>query len=344
MIFIPAISGSFVLKFGELPLEYLWWREECPIYIPYVLISYGNVYLFPEIRENTREVAKISKDVKVMVDSGGFQIYSRGIKIDVESLTNWQLRMGDYIIGLDYPIEVGKSLQEVIKHAEISYNNYKLQIKLMNNLAKERYFIVLHGNDDEQMEKWWEIAIEPLIDDVFGVAYAPRIKTPINVFNGLKFLYKKGVKRVHLLAATGYKLLTTIKLFDKYFEFLSTDSSTHTIQASKGSILIPYARSTKSGRFGYKGLRSGIKYDTLSCICPVCRRFCDTQLYSLAKLNTVSRYAIASLHNLFWIYSFKNYLEWLDTLGEIELFASKFIPKTYTLFKNMSKSTLGRWL
>jgi hydrogenase maturation factor len=153
MILIPAISGVYTIRITKLTLEYLWWRKECPIYTPYVLISYGNLLINPEYQSNIREVAKIDNEVTVMVDSGGLQMYTRGVNIDIESSTRWQLKVGDYILGLDYPLSVKEMFnkEKFLKHAQISATNYKEQLKILGDVAKEKYFAILQGHTNEQL-------------------------------------------------------------------------------------------------------------------------------------------------------------------------------------------------
>ena len=60
-------------------------------------------------------------------------------------------------------------------------------------------------------------------------------------------------------------------------------------------------------------------------------------------LNTIKKEAIASLHNLFWILCFVDYLNWLEKYGEIENFASKYIPEGFKLYKS-GDNLLNKWL
>jgi len=346
MKFYPALSGPQALNYGQLPPEYLWWREECPVHIPKLLISYGILLiLHGKVPINTRSDLK-AENVEVMVDSGGYQIMTKGISIDVEALTRWQMQNGDYIIALDVPVAVKDmgDIDKLVKHAKKSAENYATQIKIMGDIAREKLFLPLHGRYEHQYEKWWEIAIEPFLDKVFGVALALRVKNAVEVVRGLNYLKSKGVKNVHLLAATGFKMMTAAMLFNKHFKFLSTDSSTFSMLAARGGIFPPYTRGS-TVKVGRKGMKT-TSYDGLECRCPACARFLNGQVGNALKLNSLERYAVIMLHNLYWMASFIDYLHWLERFGGLEDFAEKTIPKAYQLYRNPSStaSGLSRWL
>jgi hypothetical protein len=110
-------------------------------------------------------------------------------------------------------------------------------------------------------------------------------------------------------------MLTAMKLLDKDFEFLSSDSSTHTKVISRGNILFPLSHSMKGAMVGYRGVRAKINLDDLICRCPVCSKFCNSKISSISMLNTIKKEVIASLHNLFWILCFVDYLNWLERYG-----------------------------
>jgi queuine/archaeosine tRNA-ribosyltransferase len=313
MYFFPVLAGALLPRIfsGRARLEHLWWRRECPIYIPYIMISYGHC----KGMEPNKELLKIDSDVKVMVDSG-----------------------------IDIPSRIHDDLGTFKRKAEKSYGNYLKQIELMGSeTSKSRFFIILHGKTEERLEIWWEKSIEPLLDKVFGVAYPPRPKTSVQTVIGLNFLRKKRVRNVHLLGVSGYKMFSVTMLYNKHFDFLSTDSSTFSFSAVKSSIFPPYTFSIHT-RIGYSGLKSNVDYSKLSCKCPVCRYFVNQDLSSIVKLGTYERHSIVSLHNLFWTSSFVDYLHWLESFGNLEKFVCNYAPEGYKLYKNPSKASLREWI
>ncbi|MCW1309515.1 MAG: hypothetical protein QXP04_02385 [Candidatus Nanoarchaeia archaeon] len=311
---VPAISGIYATEPRNISTEMKYWRKECPVFTPFLLLSYGIKLTWgvPDIEcFHTKEYNFL------FLDSGGFQIAERGINIDAEEVIRWQLRQAELsgtkkivAFPLDYPISgrgsVEVDVSEVEKRASLTNANLN---KLLRYRDRFEVYAIFQSTDSLKMnEIWWKRAVEPFIKDVDGIALSARPLKKMHVISPLSLSYVSenfGNGNVHVFMGSGKKIITSLEYFSEKFKRFTFDSSTFTMMTARGSFNLLGLDKAISGN---TGLKSDLEYIGLRCRCPACLELAEGDIGSLLNTNKSFKYTILSLHNLFHIHQYMDYL------------------------------------
>jgi tRNA-guanine family transglycosylase len=327
--YYPVIAGPAVYV-RDMPLAYRWWRRECPVYHPYVLVSYGQVY--PNLSHDREYLAnyvkymELTDEVKLILDSGGFQVVSRGLDIDASSVLEWQLsnaRPNDIIVPLDYPPPPDTTSLELVETlAQRTARNTELWLKAVDRYGGNlRVVVPIHGLWKEAIDVWARYMKDYVqvtgIVAFGGLAFKTISKlTYVSRFlMRLKPLLDLNVKYVHAFGAGSPFKLTFLLFLSKYTGIaVSTDSSDSSLFVSYGRAVFPTQPLNYIARFFRRG---DISVTKLICHCPACRAFGDGYIVRAVKYTRTKHYVV-TLHNLFQALLHYDKLVWYASLGKIE--------------------------
>lgn len=136
----PGLTSRFYSK--EFPEP---WRH------PYFLITAGHHYKWMDARQRYG----LEDDVKVMGDSGGFQLATGAIKWDPkfkETIFQWLEQNCDIGVNLDIPPRV-KYDGKFYECLDISYDNFKYFAE--NQTGKCKFLNVVQGNNVNEYDIWY---------------------------------------------------------------------------------------------------------------------------------------------------------------------------------------------
>jgi len=329
--YYPVIAGQMVYV-RDVPLAYRWWRRECPVYHPYVLVSYGQVY--PNLSRDREYLAnyvkymELTDEVKLILDSGGFQVVSRGLDIDPSSVIEWQLsnaRPNDIIAPLDYPPPPDTTSLELVETlAQRTARNTELLLKAVDRYGGNlRVVVPIHGLWKEAIDVWVRymkdyVQVTGMV--AFGglafKATTNKLAYVSRFLMRLKPLLDLNVKYVHAFGAGSPFKLAFLLFLSKYTGIaVSTDTS-------DSSKFIAYGRPIYPGE-PIKAVvvkffrRADIDVMKFHCHCPACRAFGDGYIVRAVKYTRTKHYAL-TLHNLFQALLHYDKLVWYAHLGKIE--------------------------
>jgi queuine/archaeosine tRNA-ribosyltransferase len=351
--FYPVVSGGMI-DIKDVPLSYRWWRRECPVYHPYVLVSYGqllpnNILQDKQYASNYLKYLELTDEVKLMLDSGGYQVASRGFDIDPVKVLEWQLsntRPNDIIVPLDYPPPPDTTSLEVIETlAQKTARNTGLWLKAVDKVGGNlKVLVPIHGMQKEAIDIWLKHVKEYIqvtgMVALGGFALKPTSKlTYITRFlMRAKPLVEIGVKYMHVFGAASLFTLAYFHFFSSYTSItMSVDTSKASRMAAIARILFPGESVKCVDRFFRRG---DISVARLRCSCPACRVFGDGYITRPMKPTRDRHYAVA-LHNLFQVLLYYDRLTWYASLGRIE----EYLVKRYEIGStvvNMTKEYLTK--
>ncbi len=190
--------------------------------------------LYEKIREHgIREVFGIPDEVRVWLDSGGYQALRRGIKLKVEDVIKWYNEMkADYCIALDSPIapndpKAEKKVKDNIRNAKEMYR--KVNCELLP---------VYHPVNDDLLWEYYQGYSFANMKAVGGLI--PRILTQKNASRreGWDFLVRVREMESSWLHALGLGSPTTYpRLMSLGYQ--SADTQTWRHKAAYGKIVLP---------------------------------------------------------------------------------------------------------
>jgi tRNA-guanine family transglycosylase len=248
-----------------------WYTGASGLKHPYVLISAGDgtygIY--------GRSQFNKPPGVKLLADSGGFQLQKEGVYISPEVVAKWQEHIdADVRFILDHPplirtdtvsgqkplhgADFRKKLDETIADTKRMLATYK-------NPDKETYG-VLQGETIEEIIQWRDEvnALHPFagwgLGSTFGDVAQFRLK--------IKLLGEIGVKKIHLFGVTDPAMLIVVaRAMRKYNVEYCTFDSTSYIGTKFSSVWYPIVHNQVSW-FSRTENRPTLR---LVCDCPVCR-------------------------------------------------------------------------
>lgn len=226
-----------------------WWNDKCIIQYPKLLISaYHTLKAKKTLKtDNLANFFNIDKDMFLIMDSGGFSMSTLGeISITPQQVIDLSIEFNaNIMMSLDIPpynlIDNTRPFrvdeQEFIEKMEKSYQNAKYQSENKKNF-KGKYYICIHGDSLERLEKWWK-KHEHL--DFDGVALAPKNKSDYwELARTLAWIYSKGIKEnIHFLAFSGMMTIPVLVYFSKYIKNLTYDSSSWAGGAMRRELCLP---------------------------------------------------------------------------------------------------------
>jgi len=349
----------------------MWWREECPVYHPYLLMSYG---LFKAILKDdkqvlneTRKFLHVPDNAHVMLDSGGFQVVL-GKNLDPNEVLMWQINNSspnDVVVPLDIPVNPEHDTIDIVeKRASKTAKNIELWIKKFDKLNNKTQILVpLHGYSNKTIEIWWKY-VKEYVDITKSVAVGG-FASARETFKGKNFLFVKTlltklkpaldhkVDYIHVFGVGG-------KIYVAYLFYLedltkirfSYDTSKFSILVSKGSLMSPQDP-FKIVRSFFRSKR--YKDVELPCHCPACRTFLNSKIPKISAYTHHVHFAV-TLHNLFYYLSYYYRLQWLKLLRRLERYivrnfdeGDKIVSYTKDFLKGRitdidDRKDLRRWL
>lgn len=230
--YYPAISGDKQQLYHKI------YSKEVNSRIPRFLLS----FFYVRKLKNIRKIFNTEEDVKIIIDSGGFQNITQNANINPKELISWYNReKPDWGFSLDVP-----PLKQTLKGSSMSLtdvneNEFEKCLKktIENCQVMEKYkdenlriLNVLHGNTFDRINKWYD----GIKDFSFtGYSFAPKpASNPFVIALGILFLKEKGWNgRLHILGASGLRALLVQTLFKKDFRKISFDSASFIISGQR---------------------------------------------------------------------------------------------------------------
>lgn len=303
-----------------------WWSDNA-------LIPYDSVLMsayFAMGRVDHREDMECRDDVLFFGDSGGFQLLSMGekdpkrkakleAKLNPRNIIKWQQDVCDIGMTLDVPLP---------RHNENPYTEAKFQSYLKTstqngNLMRELHenknlqlFDCLHGKNLEDLTQWYKTTTQEHEFDGFSLSSSTVIKKLLPLRLGFAMEHFEG-KPFHILGVSAPQLVLLMAYANKYAKStIYFDSSS----ASLGRMYRKYVNFYDIAGGGIQLVEEHEKYENMkrfTCPCPVCSELDD--ISDLWKKKTLSG-AMISLHNLYWMVNFTEFVN--ELVHDEEAFTS----------------------
>jgi len=310
--FTPAPGSVTRFEGIQAPEGYSldWWTETAIFRYDALLVSafYGmDKFDFREFYRIPR------KDFTFVSDSGGFQVWSQGVKPNPADILKWEEHNADIALTLDSPPvkngELGtggfgtrsteKSFDESIK---ISRRNYEIMHRSRQS-DKLQLLKVIHGYTLEELEKFTD-AMKDLQFD--GHAFGANQNDPDSIALVLGYAQTLEKERVHMFLATGLNTAPIIIYAKRFFNHLTFDSASFSITGARyRKYYLPYNIT--------RGIAFGESYEStlskLPCSCPVCQISTPQEFNKEGSLPG----GLIALHNL---YKVLEYYHCLDALAD----------------------------
>jgi tRNA-guanine family transglycosylase len=328
--YYPVISGPMIYV-RDVPPAYRWWRRECPVYHPYVLVSYGQVY--PNLSRDKEYLAnyvkymELTDEVKLILDSGGFQVVSRGLELDPLEVIQWQLsnaRPNDIVVPLDLPPPPDTTSLELVESlAQKTARNTELLLKAVDRHGGNlRVVVPIQGLWKEAIDVWVKymkdyVQVTGMVA-FGGLAFksSSKLTYVARFLMRLKPLLDLNVKYLHAFGAGSPFKLAFLLLISKYTGIaVSTDTSDSSKPIAYGRPLYP-AEPLKLVMLRFFK-RGDINVTKLICHCPACRAFGDGYIIRATKYTRYKHYAV-TLHNLFQTLLHYDKLMWYASFDKVE--------------------------
>jgi hypothetical protein len=241
-----------------------------------------------------RRFFNIRPDVKIMGDSGGYQMATKGTLLEPTGVLHWLESYCDIGFSLDIPqtkkIGYDKSLSVTKKMIEVFSKNRDPESKcdILN---------VIHGVTPEQFDNWIE-TMRPWQDAFQGYAVTNSVLASeaggyITTLYQVGRLLEEEPKRLHVLALSGFEMAPSIFYLARKFPNVkfTTDSSTWSLM----------------GKYRRMWLDGGAKI--MPCRCPVCSGLTVSQLLSKSGFGS----CVISAHNLWYTVEFMKMINAMST-------------------------------
>ncbi len=268
--FLPALPHG--LKFGEHEMKQNYlpailpttlhdkWRmgpmnwldpgaKETGAYYPNILISF---YHWRSSRFD------FDDDVYIFGDSGGYSVATLGAEIDPIEVMWWQIKNCTAGCLLDVPpfVSVGAAVlggnassnwKEALR---VTIENTKralpVYLDALDRGESFRWWGVVHGETDSQLEEWYARISEIYPFDHPGEGWALKphpANNPISVARLIRFAAATGIKRAHFLQMTGLSALTTLFALGPRsgLEYASFDSAAASFSGINRTVFVPSA-------------------------------------------------------------------------------------------------------
>ena len=311
--------------------ELNWWRKEGFFQFP-VGLKTSFDYLSKKDSDSTliREQYCLGDDFFLMLDSGGFQIYSMEVGIRKQSGSSYSLpTLVDFMIKqkadvgftLDLPITIDdrKNFQLINDKIEKVYRNNIIFTEIVDKYRQENFewadkfrgYNILQGFGYKEMLAWYD-GVNMKGFEGWGIGL--RHKDSFSIASSLAFLYEKGIQtNCHVLGVGSYRAIALLVYIGrKYISNLTFDSTVY----GMGRRFKNYTLFNANGITDYQYGRDfdGIKGGFLPCHCPVCSLVRNVD--EMAREGTVSG-QLMILHNLYqYISAFGYFLCLLDEKGD----------------------------
>lgn len=290
-----------------------WWTDTAIFNYDALLVSafYGkDIWDFREHYKIPR------KDFLFVADSGGFQIWTQNIKIEPINILRWMEHNADIGMTLDVPPLKPNSIEpldfeDFKRMCDISRRNYEIMHR--NRVSEDIIMLkVLHGATLKELEHFDGAVSDYEFD---GYAFSPKPPSALQIAFTLAYAHEHDMKRVHIFLGTGMKTLPVLLYAKRYFDHLTFDSASFSLQGARfRSYCLPF-RPGSYVEFGksYKG-----ELKKLPCSCPVCQ-LSTVDVFNIdsstktEKLSESVPGGLIALHNLYvWL----SYIDFLDSLSD----------------------------
>ncbi len=294
-----------------------WWTDTAIFNYDALLVSafYGmDIWDF-------REFYNIpTKDFTFIADSGGFQLWSQNVKIDPIEVLRWMEHNADIGMTLDVPPLIPGSMKSFEdfemykKYSDKSKKNYELMHRSRRSDDLE-ILKVIHGASPRELQYFYDNVAHLDFD---GYAFSPKPAREEQIALTISFAKHIGAKKVHIFLGTGMSTLPVIIYGKRFFERLTYDSASFSLQGAKfRSYVLPFKPSSAID-FGknYTGT-----LDRLPCNCPVCQ-ISTVDIFNIDKHTTTAKLSeslpggLIALHNLYVWLSYMDFLEALSSSYE----------------------------
>jgi hypothetical protein len=277
------------------------WNSRGFFKYPYLFVSYQDSKKF----ENLRREWGIDSDIIVMSDSGGFQILTRGARIDPVEVIEWQNNNVDVGHTLDVPPYIDPL------HAQIRSDWYDcleqtvLNSRIMYERKKESMLLygTIHGGTDD-MKKWWKECVDS-VGDWDGYAIGLR-DHPTEIIKAVRFILSNHIidKPLHFFgvgATVPFFLLS--RFSHTYSSTITVDSASFGNRMKGYNFIYDPIHLGRTLPVGSEGRTTGKVYNRVGCLCPVCQ--------VITKMDYTQYQEFVIFHNLYmtiWHYSVLNSL------------------------------------
>jgi len=291
-------------KFDGFTLD--WWTDTAMFRYDALLVS-----AFYGIKEwDFREKYRIPRDdFTFIADSGGFQLWSMGVKLEPIDILRWEENNADIALTLDSPPIKNSEMigdrakpEDFRKSIELSKRNYEImhrnrqsdQLKLLK---------VIHGYTFRELHQFYD-AVKDLEFD--GHAFGANQNDLVSIARVLGFAQSIEQERVHMFLATGLNTSPLIIFAKRFFKNLTFDSASFSITGARyRKYYLPYNIN--------KGISFGGSYTSslkeLPCSCPICRMCHPEDFNADGSLPG----GLIALHNLWMVL---NYYATLESLAD----------------------------
>jgi queuine/archaeosine tRNA-ribosyltransferase len=299
----PTVPMSILNHIGyEKARKLFWWDEKGFFKNPNLLISafYGWKMQKSHGRSNRKDLY-IPDGCEVFGDSGGYQSKTSGDIITNEQILDWYEDNCDFGFVQDFPLKYIK-LKDDIANKKVIMDGFEVTKKmadfqaesnedfLKRKLTRCKMYNILHGDSLKQLDYWFDTCKN---DKMYGWAISTGALDISKITFILAYIYSKGVrKNVHMFGVSRFDMIPVIAHASKYIENITFDSSSWAIGSMYRVYVNPF---DIRGKF-FIGYKSGEKYTTLPCSCPVCSSITNIKaIYA----NTGLAGHLISLHNLY---------------------------------------------
>ncbi len=297
-----------------------WWT-------PSAIYNYGALMVsaaYGMSEWNFREYYNIPRndDFLFITDSGGYQIFSQGLKLEPVEILHWMENNADVGLALDRPPLKSGRIPIFGKPDEIpraSENDFKISIEksrenyeiMARNRQSDKLKLlkVIHGYSLRELNQFYN-AVKDINFD--GHAFGANQDDVRSVALVLGFAQTIEKERIHMFLITGEYTAPVIIYGKRFFNHLTFDSSSFSQTGAR------YRKYYYPGDIS-AGISFGNSYTaklkSLPCTCPVC------QLATVDDLNQEGSVpgGLIALHNLYQV------LEYFYTLEQLSDSPDHFI-------------------
>lgn len=246
--FLPAImQTSLDNRWTDRPLNWLDPRlDGTSAYHPHALTAYPNWSPQPFTWE---------PEVSVFGDSGGFQVMTRGLRLDPRAVVRWQIKHTDVGAILDFPPFTDSGRRSDLSFSEALDRTVRglrrglpVYLRARDGGKDFRFWGVVHGRTPDELAEWYDAvgAVHPFTGAGEGWAFKP---LPLNaseaVATVLRFARDRGITRIHLFGTGAPLAIET--LFALGPSHGIETATFDTASASIGGSFFNFARPTPYG-------------------------------------------------------------------------------------------------
>lgn len=292
-----------------------WWQKDAVFNHKFILYS-----AYPNSKwDDTREKEGVPDDCCVLCDSGGYQVYSLGVKLDRERVFEWQRLNGDLNFVLDCPPRVDWKKRTVViddfkKEMNITYENTKWYAEQCdmhrrnNTLGRARYILICQTFSLDHLATDIE-RFASLVDSFDAIAVAYHGSDNLGFFSAAmkwREILNGRKKDLHLLGVSGNKALPAISYLQTIWNGRVTFDSSSVFAGGKYRTF--WLNTTINETIRLRSAGAHKKIHALPCSCPFCTMITTEDGVDLDAPGVGTMLA---LHNLFVIIQRVKVWDWM---------------------------------